>query len=81
MDNVKRYPSSIKEPTSQIMDWKIWKQAQKEYEDREIVRGRIGKGNEIFVNDLDILNMGMNQLDEYMDWYENRWIDNGKGLS
>ena len=79
-DDIKRYPSSAKEPASQIMDWNVWRQALKQFDDREIVRGRIAKGDEIFVRDLDVLNMGVDQLDQYMDWYENKWLDTGKGL-
>lgn len=74
-DNVKRYPTSAKEPAAQVIDWKVWGQAQRQFDNRETAGGRIGKGNEIMVNEKDVLNMTESQLDEYMDWYENSWLD------
>ncbi|KAF7597094.1 Pol I core factor CF [Aspergillus hancockii] len=58
-DDVKRYPVSAKEPTTQVIDWKVWAQAQRHFDNRETANGKIGK-------------------DEYMDWYENSWLDNSK---
>jgi RNA polymerase I-specific transcription initiation factor RRN7 len=79
-DNFKRYPASAKEPTTQVIDWKLWAQAQRNFDNRETAKGKIGKGNEILVNERDVFNMTPSQLDEYMDWYENSWLDKSKGM-
>ncbi|KAE8147865.1 hypothetical protein BDV25DRAFT_159440 [Aspergillus avenaceus] len=76
-DDIKRYPVSTKEPTTQVIDWKLWAEAQRNFENRVRVRGKIGKGNEIQVKEKDVFGMTTNQLDEYMDWYEKSWLDNG----
>ena len=80
-DDLKRYPTSAKEPTTQVIDWKLWAQTQRHFDSRETARGRIGKGNEILVNERDVFNMTPSQLDEYMSWYENNWLDNSKGMA
>lgn len=77
-DNVKRYPTSAREPAAQVIDWKLWGQAQRQFDNRETAGGRIGKGNEVLVNETDVFNMTLSQLDEYMDWYENSWLDSSK---
>ncbi|GAD92747.1 RNA polymerase I specific transcription initiation factor Rrn7 [Paecilomyces variotii No. 5] len=74
-DDIERYPDSTKEPASQRMDWKIWAEAQKQFDTVTTEGGRIGKGNEILVNEKDVFDMTALQLDEYMDWYEKSWLD------
>lgn len=80
-DDVKRYPTSVREPAAQVIDWKLWAQAQRRFENRATAGGRIGKGNEILVNENDVLKMTPQQLDEYMDWYEKSWLDSTKGTT
>ncbi|KAL2001956.1 hypothetical protein VTN02DRAFT_934 [Thermoascus thermophilus] len=77
-DDVKRYPTSLREPTAQVLDWKLWAQAQRQFESRATAGGRIGKGNEILVTENDVLKMTGPQLDEYMDWYEKSWLDSSR---
>ncbi|KAE8353148.1 RNA polymerase I-specific transcription initiation factor Rrn7 [Aspergillus coremiiformis] len=77
-DDIKRFPVSAHEPTTQVIDWKLWAQAQRHFDGRETAGGRIGKGNEILVNERDVFDMTPNQLDEYMSWYENSWLDNSR---
>ncbi|KAL1854658.1 hypothetical protein Plec18170_004749 [Paecilomyces lecythidis] len=74
-DDVERYPESTKEPASQRLDWKNWLEAQKQFEALTNEGGRIGKGNELLVNEKDVFDMTALQLDEYMDWYEKSWLD------
>jgi RNA polymerase I-specific transcription initiation factor RRN7 len=74
-DDLKRYPASSQEPAAQLIDWKIWALAQRNFEDRVFTEGRIGQGNELLLSDKDVFNMTAEQLDEYMDWYENNWLD------
>ncbi|KAK5696428.1 hypothetical protein LTS12_028567, partial [Elasticomyces elasticus] len=78
-DDIKRYPESAREPATQAIDWQIWAQVQRHFHQRETSSGRIGKGNEILINEKDVFNMTPSQLDEYMDWYENSWLDLSKG--
>lgn len=78
-DDMKRYPLSTREPSAQVLDWKLWAQVQRHFDRRETVGGRIGKGNEILVTEKDVFNMTPAQLDEYMDWYETSWLDHSRG--
>ncbi|XHF97989.1 hypothetical protein AWENTII_001562 [Aspergillus wentii] len=79
-DDLERYPVSSKEPTSQVINWELWAQVQRHFDNRETAGGRIGKGNEIQVKEADVFNMTSSQLDEYMDWYENSWLDGSRGM-
>ncbi|THC99406.1 hypothetical protein EYZ11_001130 [Aspergillus tanneri] len=74
-DDTERYPTTAREPTTQVIDWELWAQAQRHFANRETSGGQIGKGNEILVKEKDVFNMTPSQLDEYMDWYENSWLD------
>lgn len=78
-DYVKRYPESAREPSTQTIDWQLWAQVQRHFDNREISSGRIGKGNEVLVNEKDVFSMTPDQLDEYLNWYENSWLDGSKG--
>lgn len=78
-DNLKRYPESAREPTTQAIDWQLWSQVQRHFDQREMSSGKIGKGNEIRANEKDVFSMTPSQLDEYLDWYESSWLDFSKG--
>ncbi|GFF43049.1 RNA polymerase I-specific transcription initiation factor rrn7 [Aspergillus udagawae] len=80
-DDIKRYPVSTREPSAQVLDWKLWAQVQRHFDRRETAGGRIGKGNEILVTEKDVFNMTPAQLDEYMDWYETSWLDQSRVLN
>lgn len=80
-DDIERYPVSAKDPTTQVIDWKTWAQAQRQFDNRETSAGRIGRGNEITINEQDVFSLTPAQLDEYMDWYEKSWLDPSKGES
>ncbi|KAF7130954.1 hypothetical protein CNMCM5793_003889 [Aspergillus hiratsukae] len=80
-DDIKRYPLSTREPSAQVLDWKLWAQVQRHFDRRETAGGRIGKGNEILVTEKDVFNMTQAQLDEYMDWYETSWLDHSRVLN
>ncbi|OOF97187.1 hypothetical protein ASPCADRAFT_165775 [Aspergillus carbonarius ITEM 5010] len=77
-DELERYPSSLKEPTVQVIDWSVWAHIQKHFDSRETSAGQLGKGREVLVNEKDVFSMTPSQLDEYMDWYENSWLDASK---
>lgn len=76
-DDIKRHPRSITEPTAQVVDWGRWAQLQNEFDNRDTVGGKLGKGNEIKVKEVDVFHMTQDQLDEYMDWYEKTWVQDG----
>lgn len=80
-DDITRYPESAKEPTTQSIDWQLWAQVQRHFDQRETANGRIGKGNEVLINEKDVFNMTPSQLDEYLSWYENSWLDSSRGMS
>ncbi|BCR84176.1 TFIIB-type zinc finger domain-containing protein [Aspergillus chevalieri] len=80
-DDVKRYPESARDPSTQAIDWQLWAQVQRHFDNREKSSGRIGKGNEVLVNEKDVFSMTPNQLDEYLDWYEKSWLDSSKGAN
>ncbi|KAJ5374044.1 hypothetical protein N7517_006050 [Penicillium concentricum] len=81
MDNLKRYPTTDKEPATQIMDWAQWEIAQDEFDQDQQFGGKIGKKTAVQITDQDVLNMTPVQLDHYMDWYESSWLDTSKDPS
>jgi RNA polymerase I-specific transcription initiation factor RRN7 len=74
-DELKRYPTSAQDPAVQVIDWGHWARVQKEFDERATEDGRAGKAEEILVTERDVLDMTKDQLDKYMDWYENNWLD------
>ncbi|KAJ5788546.1 hypothetical protein N7457_003536 [Penicillium paradoxum] len=80
-DDLKRYPTTAKEPATQIMDWTLWVRAQSHFDGDSRVTGDIGKAAAIRVTDKDVLTMTSAQLDSYMDWYESSWLDTSKAPS
>ncbi|GKZ34338.1 hypothetical protein AbraIFM66950_004568 [Aspergillus brasiliensis] len=74
-DDIERHPTSSKDPAIQVIDWNLWSQIQRHFDNRETPAGQLGKGKEILVNERDVFSMTPSQLDEYMDWYENSWLD------
>ena len=73
-DLLKRHPRSQLDLGALNVDWDKWCELQKEYDMRLISDGQIGRGNEMLVNEQDIMSMSGEQLDEYLDWYEQMWI-------
>jgi RNA polymerase I-specific transcription initiation factor RRN7 len=77
-DDLKRYPTTNKEPAAQTMDWPLWARAQKHYEHDARFSNKIGKETALQVTDKDVMDMTSTQLDNYMDWYETSWLDTSK---
>ncbi|KAL5046279.1 hypothetical protein BDW71DRAFT_182510 [Aspergillus fruticulosus] len=80
-DDVQRHPTSAQEPTVQMINWGAWAEVQKLFDRSNKSSGRIGKGKEILVKEDDVLTMTPDQLDEYMDWYENSWLDSSNATN
>jgi RNA polymerase I-specific transcription initiation factor RRN7 len=77
-DDLKRYPTTNKEPAAQTMDWPLWARAQKHYDHDPRFVNKIGKGTALQVTDKDVMDMTSTQLDNYMDWYESSWLDTSR---
>ncbi|RJE17793.1 transcription initiation factor RRN7 [Aspergillus sclerotialis] len=73
-DDIRRHPESASEPATQVIDWTVWEQAQRHFENREAAAGHLEKGKEILTSENDVFGMTTTQMDEYMDWYENSWL-------
>ncbi|KAJ5920364.1 hypothetical protein N7516_011222 [Penicillium verrucosum] len=78
IDDLKRYPTTAKEPAAQVMDWTLWARAQNNFDHDQPFGGKIGKKAAVQITDQDVLNMTSAQLDHYMDWYESSWLDTSK---
>jgi RNA polymerase I-specific transcription initiation factor RRN7 len=74
-DEVKRYPTSAADPAAHVLDWKMWASTQRHFDSKPAAGGRLPKGNEILVEENDVFKMTTHQLDDYLDWYENSWLD------
>ncbi|KUL88545.1 hypothetical protein ZTR_05370 [Talaromyces verruculosus] len=73
--NAKGFPSVPTEPAAQLIDWNLWRAAQKEFESLDKIPGRLPKGQEINVNEGNVFHMTEGQLDDYLDWYQDTWLD------
>lgn len=74
-DQLQRTSRSWTEPGILSIDWNVWCDLQADHEARFISDGRIGRGNILSVSQQDIMRMSGAQLDEYMDWFEQTWVD------
>jgi RNA polymerase I-specific transcription initiation factor RRN7 len=77
-DDLKRYPSSNKEPAALTMDWTRWEQAQTSFNHDSHFGKNIEKEAAILVKDKDVMHMSTDQLDHYMDWYADNWLDSSR---
>ena len=77
--NAQGHPSAPTEPAAQLVDWNLWRAAQKEFESLDKISGRLSRGQEINVNEGNVLHMTDAQLDDYLDWYQDTWLDQNKG--
>ncbi len=73
-DSQPRYSRTLSEFGTLVIDWDVWCKSQTEYAARHTSAGKLGRGNEINVNENDVMAMSGEQLDEYLDWYEKTWI-------
>lgn len=74
-DQLQRKSRSRTEPGVLGIDWKVWCDSQAGYEAKFSSDGRIGRGNILSVNEHDVMKMSGTQLDEYLDWFEQTWLD------
>lgn len=81
LDDVRRYPETLGEPATQIMNWSEWLDAQRRFENHPQADDKLGQELAIQLNDQDALQMDSNDMDQYMDWYERSWLDKPKALN
>lgn len=79
-DDIKRYPTTSGEPSTQVMDWPTWAQAQRRFENHPEADGRLSNETAIQLTDKDVFHMDPERLDQYMDWYETSWLSNSRSL-
>jgi RNA polymerase I-specific transcription initiation factor RRN7 len=72
------YPITATEPAAQIVDWDLWADAQNHFKERTTLEGRLAKGQEVTVNEGNVFHMTGQQLDDYLDWYQDTWLDQNK---
>ena len=76
-DGVDRRAITLTEPGVMTIDWDVWSEKQRIFEGRLTSGGEIGRGNEIKVKEQEVLDMTADQIDEYLDWYERTWVEDG----
>ncbi|OQD75094.1 hypothetical protein PENDEC_c008G00131 [Penicillium decumbens] len=79
-DDLERYTASYSEPATQSMDWSRWADNQKWFDNLSMAEDdKLDKETLIRLNDHDVFRMDLDQLDQYMDWYESSWLDSYGG--
>lgn len=73
-DSQPRYSRTLSDFGTLVIDWDVWCKSQTEYAARHTSAGKLGRGNEINVDENDVMAMSGEQLDEYLDWYEKTWV-------
>lgn len=74
-DAIERNPRSINDLGPLALDWDYWCKAQKAHNLRDSSDDKFGRGNEIRVKEEDVFKLSGDQIDTYLDWFENTWID------
>ena len=71
-DDIARVPESITDPSGLKLDWEAWIHIMTEKPPTGLRRGQ-----EINMTDSDVFKMKGKELDDYLDWYQRTWIDDG----
>ncbi|KAH7383738.1 RNA polymerase I-specific transcription initiation factor-like protein rrn7 [Cadophora sp. MPI-SDFR-AT-0126] len=69
-DKVNRTPDSYFDPSTVKLDWSQWLKTTAQ----EKLRG-LARGEAIQVTDTDVWDLNTKKMDDYLDWYQNTWID------
>jgi RNA polymerase I-specific transcription initiation factor RRN7 len=79
LDNEKRYPKSSSESTAAMMNWQAWReQMQAAEEARRGGGGRLTTEELARVQGKDILLMGAEEMDQYLDFYADAYLDDAE---
>lgn len=75
-DHLKRYPKTISEPATTVIDWEDWKK-QISSRNKNYENGIKTHTSEDLYNieEKDVFGMSDNQLDQYLDWYASSFVD------
>jgi RNA polymerase I-specific transcription initiation factor RRN7 len=71
-DEIIRAPEIATDPSSLALDWDIWTK-----EMRKDLKGEINRVREIKATDKDVFKMSDKELDDYLDWYQKTWANEG----
>ena len=74
-DSLDRYTATPTEPGTLSIDWDTWCQAQQDYDSRLTSDGKLERGKALTLSEEDVFTMTGNQLDHYLDWYQQTWLD------
>ncbi|KAI4639325.1 uncharacterized protein J4E78_010958 [Alternaria triticimaculans] len=79
LDDEKRYPKSSSEPTAAAMNWGVWREQMKAAEEaRRGGRGRFTTEELTKVQEKDVLTMGPEEMDQYLDFYATEYLDDAE---
>jgi RNA polymerase I-specific transcription initiation factor RRN7 len=73
-DSLERHQRSHLDAGVLTIDWDKWFELLEQHDKSLISKDSIGRGNALLVTEQDVMKMSVNQLDEYLDWYEKTWI-------
>ncbi|RMZ81064.1 hypothetical protein DV738_g2350, partial [Chaetothyriales sp. CBS 135597] len=70
--HVERYPSSLSQPGALLLNWAEWVKLKDSFQKSMagLKEHRGQTGSHLLTNDLGVMSMTDNQLDKYMDWYQ-----------
>ncbi len=74
-DDFARHVHSLADPAALKIDWETWVEAQRTHIIDSTGETHLKRGSEINVTEKDVMSMTGEQLDDYMDWYENTFVD------
>lgn len=60
------------------IDWDAWVKSHHDHESRLSNEDQLARGTEMEVTENDAMTMTGDQLDDYLDWYERTWVDEGR---
>lgn len=69
-DDTTRVPQSYSDPSAVAIDWDKWIKATRDEPPKGLKRGE-----EIKVMETEVWDMDAQMLDDYLDWYQQTWID------
>lgn len=69
-DEISRYPQCESDPSNVQIDWTKWSQTMAESPSDGLKRG-----DEIYVTDANVLRMSEKAMDDYLDFYQQNWVD------
>ena len=72
---LERYPRSFKDIGSQAVDWSLWEVAFQRAKARIERSGPFAPGGETQLDERDVFALSDEQVDAYLDWYDDLWTD------